>query len=213
MTEPFIETPAEPAQDWLQLFAAILLGLAATLTALSAYNAALADGDALKGYSSSTQTLSRANSLYATADQVTALDQQLFINYATAAQKDEELAAYLQSLMRPELQAALDWWSDPKVTADTPFDVTEGNGNPYTVADFDDAIDLDVTADEEFAAGQEADDLGDKFELSTVFFALTLFFGGVATLFTRRYVSLGLLGVGVLTLLIGTFSFVGGITA
>ena len=36
-----------------------------------------------------------------------------------------------------------------------------------------------------------------------MFLALTLFFGGIATLFSRRSVSAGLLGLGAVTLVVG----------
>ncbi|MCW2605742.1 MAG: hypothetical protein JWO60_435 [Frankiales bacterium] len=205
MTDAFVETPAEPATDWMQLFAAILLGLAATLTALSAYQAALKDGDALKGYTQSSRTLSDANAFYAQGGQTYALDQQLFVAYATANQtEDSDLAPYLLELMRPELKEAIDWWADEKNEATTPF--VEAEGNPYTVADTEEAQALEEKAGEQFDVGAAADDVGDKFELATVFFALTLFFGGVATLFSRRAVSLALLVAGVVTLLVGSTS-------
>ena len=47
VADTFIEAPAEPSNERNQIFAAIVLGIAATLTAVAAYNAALTDGDAL----------------------------------------------------------------------------------------------------------------------------------------------------------------------
>ena len=46
------------------------------------------------------------------------------------------------------------------------------------------------------------------FELATVFFALTLFFGGIATLFGKRAVTTGLLTVSLVTLALGTFNLI-----
>lgn len=54
MTEAFMETPAERASSRGQLIAALLLGIAATFTAICAYQAALTDGAALQGYTKST---------------------------------------------------------------------------------------------------------------------------------------------------------------
>ena len=207
MADTFIETPAEPAADRNQLFAAIILGLAATLTALAAYNAALTDGDALQGYSNSTRTLSDANAFYAEANQTFALDQQLFVNYATAAQEgNTDLADYLTTLMRPELTEAVEWWQDTD-EAVTPFDELEGN--PYTIEQQVTAEELETQATAEFEEGAEADDQGDKFELAAVLFALTLFFGGVATLFARRQVTVTLLLVSVVTLALGGVTLLG----
>jgi hypothetical protein len=203
MSEVFIDTPQEPATNRTQLVAAILLGLAATLTAFSAYNASLKDGEALQGYTASNRTLNDANSFFAQGNQTFALDQQLFVSYVTAVQDPDgaPLAEYLKGLMRKELVAGIEWWEPEANTAPTPFDDVEGN--PYTVADFEEANALEDQAAEEFDAAVEDDDTGDRFELATVFFALTLFFGGVATLFARRRITSALLVIGLVTLVVG----------
>jgi len=205
VTETFIETPAEPAGTRLQLAAAILLGIAATFTAISAYQAALLDGESLQGYTESTRTLSDANAFYAQANQTSASDQQLFVDYASAGHAgNEELAEYLTTLMRPNLVKSISWWMSED-DAYTPMDALPGN--PYAIADFDKALSLEEEADELFADAAAADDKGDKFELATVLFALTLFFGGIATLFRRRAVSVGLLGVSGIAAVLGVGQF------
>lgn len=208
MSDVFIDTPHERATNRVQLLAAILLGLAATLTAFSAYNASLKDGEALQGYTASNRTLSDANGFFAQGNQTHALDQQLFVSYVTALQEEggETLANYFKTLMRKELVAAIEWWEPEENTAPTPFD--EVDGNPYTVEDFDEANALEAQAAEEFDAAAEDDDIGDRFELATVFFALTLFFGGVATLFARRAITAALLGIGLVTLGVGAASVI-----
>ncbi|GAA3533475.1 hypothetical protein [Nocardioides daeguensis] len=200
MTDTFVDTPAEPGGR-LQLLAAILLGLAATMTALSAYQAALLDGEALQGYSVSNSQLSDANYFYNQGNQTLASDQQLFVQYATATQQeDADLSEYLKTLMRPELSEAIDWWTSSE-EAVTPFD--EDAANPYVVNDFAEAEALDKKSKATFKEASAADDQGDQFELAAVLFALTLFFGGIATLFARRSVSLGLLGIATLALVTG----------
>lgn len=202
MTENFVESPADPADGLLQVIAAILLGLAATFTALSAYQAALLDGEALQGYTTSTRTLSDANAFYAQGNQTTAMDQQLFLAYVSARHKsDDELAEYLTTLMRPELKGAIRWW-DKSDSPLPPLDPSVQE-NPYEVEDFNEAYDLESEAGKLFGAAAKADSKGDKFELSTVLFALTLFFGGISTVFRRRSVSRGLLGVSGVTLVAG----------
>ena len=209
MSDTFVEFPAEPADSWRQVVAAILLGLAATFTAVSAYEASVLDGEALQGYTNSTRTLSDANAFYAQGNQTTAMDQQLFIAYATAVHEgDSELADYLQTLMRPELREGIAWWEDND-DAVTPLD--ESDENPHRVEDFSEAYDLEKAAGQEFKAAVKADNKGDKFELSTVLFALTLFFGGISTVFHRQGVSRALLGISAITLAAGlaqlTFAF------
>lgn len=202
MSDVFIETPAEPAESRLPIIAAILLGIAATLTAVSAYQAALEDGDSIKGYAESTRLLNDANFFFIQGNQTTAEDQALFVEYALSTETDPsgEIAAYLETLMSPELLEAVEWW---KATDDalTPFDELEGN--PYTVADYEEGQALEDQASQAFEAGAAADDKGDEFELATVLLALTLFFAGIATLFRRRVVSIALLVVGATSLVLG----------
>lgn len=201
MTETFIETPEEPTGDLLQVFAAILLGIAATLTAFSAYRSALSDGNALQGYTVASQKLADSNFFYGQGNQVEAGDRGLFVAYATASQEgNAELADYLVTLMRPELSDAVAWWNETD-EAITPFD--ELDDNPYVVSDYSDGEALAQESKDAYAEASAADNQGDKLELATVFLALTLFFGGIATLFSRRSVSAGLLGLGAVTLVVG----------
>lgn len=171
MTDAFTETPAEPATNRSQLIAAIVLGVAATLTAVAAYTGSLRDGESLEAYSNSTRALNDANAFYAEASQTYALDQQLFVSYATAAQEgNEDLADYLTTLMRPELADAVEWWQETD-EAVTPFDDIEGN--PYVVEELATAEGLEEESTTLFGEGVVANELGDRFGLATVLFALT----------------------------------------
>jgi len=201
VNDAFVESPAESADSWHQVVAAILLGLAATFTALSAYEADLLDGEALQGYTNSTRTLSDANAFYAQGNQTTAMDQQLFIAYTTAVQQgDTDLADHLKTLMRPKLLEGIAWW-EHNDDAVTPMDETDEN--PYLVEDFSEAYDLEQDAGKLFKKAVKADNQGDKFELSTVLFALTLFFGGISTVFEKQAVERALLVISSVTLIAG----------
>lgn len=104
--------------------------------------------------------------------------------------------------MRPELQEALAWWSDqPEDGAQTPFDDVEGN--PYVIDDFAEGESFAADSQKQYDVGAKADDKGDQFELATVLLALTLFFGGIATLFRRKVLTHVLLGIGAVTLVAG----------
>jgi hypothetical protein len=202
VADTLTEAPAEGSRDRNQIVAAIILGIAATLTAVAAYNAALTDGDALQGYTNSTRSLNDANAFYAQGNTRATSDQALFVEYANANfDGDSERAQYLLTLMRPELAQAVAWWEATE-EAVTPFDDLEGN--PYTIAEFDQARELEELAQAQFDDAVGKDEQGDEFELATVFFALSLFFGGIATLFAKRAVATGLLAVSVLTLALGS---------
>lgn len=208
MTEPTPAATVSPDSEGdrgLSLVAAILLGIAATLTALAAYNAALKDGEALEGYTTSNAALSESNYWYAQGNQTFAGDQQLFVAYATAVQEGQvDLSDYLLTLMRPEMAAAVEWWIDDP-DAVTPFD--ESEANPYVIAEFAEGEAEGLRSQEAFDEGRTADEVGDEFELATVLLALTLFFGGIATLFRRRAISVALLVIAALTMVAGAGQF------
>lgn len=203
---PAPDTDEDSGGRWMELVAAVILGVAAILTAISAYKAALLDGDALQGYTESTRTLNDSSTFYSQANQTYSQDQTIFIQYATAAQaKNSELQSYLLNLMRPELQKAVEWWEKTD-DATTPFD--EEPGNPYSVSDTDEAQRLEKQAAAQFKDGAAADDQGDKFELASVLLAITLFLGGIATLFKRRPTKLLMLGISGVSLGIGAVAVV-----
>lgn len=204
MPEPAttIESATEHAEsratDRRQLFAAIVLGLAAVLTALSSFSSSVAGGDAANLRTDAGRTLADANFFFSQANQVEAGDQVLFVAYAQANQQDDEdLQTFLLGAMRPVMQDAITWWAEND-DAVTPFDEVEGN--PYVLEDLDTANARQDEADAQVAKAEAADHKATQFDLATVLLALTLFFAGVATLFRRRVVTWLLLGVSVASL-------------
>ena len=202
---------AEANENRLAVLAAILLGLAATLTAFAAYQSSLADGKVLAGYQKSATALTDSNYWYATGNQTYAQDQALFVEYATSLTPDPDTADYIYStLMRPELVSAVDWWLADE-EALTPFD--EADDNPYVIDEFAEGERLAEESKKADAEAADAGEVGDTLQLATVLLALTLFFAGIATLFRRRLVAWAMLGIGLLTLVAGTAQLVVGVTA
>ena len=119
------------------------------------------------------------------------------MQYASANfQGNTDLADYLTTLMRPELQAAVDWWNTTD-EAVTPFDEVEGN--PYYAegaqASLDEANRLQAEADAQVEQAADLDAKGDQFDLATGVLALTLFFGGIGTLFKSRKVATAMIAI------------------
>lgn len=195
------------------MLAAILLGLAATLTALAAFFGSAAGGDAANLRTDSGRTLADANFFYQQDTQQAGQDQSLFVEYATASfQGDGDRAEYVKTLMRVELQAAVDWWLETE-DAITPFDDVEGN--PYYAegaqASLEEANRLQAEADGQVLQADEKDEQAAKFDIATVLFAVSLFFGGIATLFARRAVTMAMLAVGAVLLVAGVVVFASGL--
>ena len=204
--------PEEDTKDTRnELWAAIILGIAATVTALAAWQAGVVGGDAAVARSDAAKHLADANFFYSQGNQTSAADQALFVPYASALNAgDQGLADYLQTLMRPEMSDAVDWWNATE-EAVTPFDEIEGN--PYTLDDLEAASAEQAESDTLSEKAEDLDAQGDKYDLAGVILAITLFFGGVATLLNKQSVQRALLGISLVTLLIGTAVFIQGYTA
>ena len=157
------------------------------LTAVCAYKAALTDGDALQGYTESTQQLTDSNQFYSQALSRSTRDQQLFTQFALESQTaNEELVAYMLTLMDPNLRDAVLWWSEAVQQDDSllsPF--VDHPDNPYVNVDQADAVALERRSNATYKEAADFDEEGDQYELAAVLFALTLFFAGIATLLKR----------------------------
>ncbi len=178
--------------NWVEVVAAILLGIAGVLTAYAAFNAALSDGDALKGYTQSSRTTADANGFYNDYAATYNADQSLFLQYQLLVERGEiDLAQGVRAaLFSAELETATQAWEEYPTGEGpaTPLDADE-----YVVQAFIDGEDLTAQADAEFETAFAADEQGDKYELASVFLAVALFFAGIASLFKVRPVQIVLL--------------------
>lgn len=188
----------------LELLVALLLGLAATVTAWAAFQGSQYDGQMLTAFTEANLSLSDANQLYSEGTQEWIQDEQLFFEYAKAiSENDEELAFYLrESLMRDELVAAIEWWEEqPGDEFLTPF--VEENPNwvipAYVLAD-----DLAEDTDDFFLDGEEANKTGDTYNLITVLLAASLFVLGIATTFRVLRMRMIVIAVGALILVVSS---------
>jgi hypothetical protein len=194
--------------DRVELFAAIMLGIAGALTAFSAYKAALTDGDALKGYTESAKSTSDANSSYDDYSQTYYADQQLFRDYLVTSTQDPELAAGLRELFFDDnLEAATtEWESLP--TDEQPDTALEVEA--YQETSFDEYNEYTALAEEQFAEAAKADSAGDKFEQASVFLAISLFLAGVASLFKIQGVRYAALTLSALAVIPGVIAMLDG---
>jgi hypothetical protein len=190
----------------LEILAAILLGLAATATAWSAYWSAIYGGDAIKGYAESNSLTSQAVDVYGDATGQYNYDRTLFLQYAQLRMTDQgDVAdAFRENFFSENLSATVDWYDGTGAEVTDPFDTDAGS--PYGLDEWGVGNDLDAQADRAYQNAVATDDKGDRFDLATVFLALALFFGGIATVFQRHLPQVG-------TLVIGTASFTIGVGA
>lgn len=191
--------------NWIEVTAAILLGLSGILTAYAAYNGALAGGDALKGYTASSRLTNDANSLYSDYAQQYASDQATFLQYQILVEQGQQDIADVvkDNIFSPELEVATDAW--------LAIPAGEGPINPLGMDEYvvQALVDYEATFDEAeatFDEAQKIDDQGDKFDLAAVYLAVSLFFAGIAALFKVRSVQIALLAASALLVLPGLWA-------
>lgn len=199
----------EPRLDHgsLALAAALILGLAAVLTAWAAFRGSLTGDLVLKNYSSQQATIALANDTFSRADQQEQLETTLFLDWAVAVSTGSADAAdYLAQVMSDELNAAVEWWaSQPEDSIPaTPF--TSDNpayaNLPSQVLIAEGEALLDEAETMRLAA-EDADTRSDRFDLANVFFAVVLFVAGLATLVNRRSIQVGFLTLGTVGVIVG----------
>jgi len=204
----------EPEDRRLELIAAIILGVAGILTAFCAYKAALTDGDALKGYTASAATTSDANGFFNEAFATYTSDQALFVEYQLLVEQGQTDVAFAlrERLFSPELEAGMQEWEQyPAGSPDEPPSplATES----YVLPAQEEAIALTEEAQAQFAEAQEFDDAGDKFELASVFLAVSLFLAGIGSLFRDRKVQVAVLTMSVVAIVPGIIFIIQGQSA
>jgi hypothetical protein len=187
--------------DRTEIVLAILLGVAAILTAWSTFQSAQLGSAMTAAYSEGIRVSDAASQAFNDASAADVADQALFLEFAKSAQAgDEDTAAYIHdSLMSAELAAAVDWWSEQPDSSgyDTPF--TEDNPN-WSTAMYDDAAALDADAQAQFDEAKDKDALGSNFDILAIIIALSLFLFGVASLVRQERIKIGLGAVGAVIL-------------
>jgi hypothetical protein len=172
-------------------------------TAWSAYWSAIHGGDAIMGYAESNSLTSEAVDVYGDATGQFNYDRTLFLQYAQLRLTDQpEVAdALRESFFSDNLAETADWYDGTGDEVTDPFDAD--SGSPYALEEWATGNELTEQADSAYQNAVATDDKGDRFDLSTVFLALALFFGGIATVFQRRSPQVGTLAVGAASFVIG----------
>ncbi len=213
-----IDLKSEKFLTLLELFTAIMLGIATALTAYASWQSSLYGGNQATNYTKGTAMIGEANSMYNEAAQYIAQDMQtwntlssLRIDLAFAQYKGDadeaERAQYkvdqiLADNVNDDFLAAIDW-ADAQEEYASPFDKDGYLDSYYAEANakYDEGEAL-------IEAGQKANGLGDQLGLATVIFAIVLFMMGIlGTLHNVKIklfitiLSLGALAVGLVMML------------
>jgi len=187
----------EESSNRMEVVIAILLGLAAIVTAWCSFQASQLGDVVQRSFSEGIRAADAASQAYNTAVASDISDQTLFLEFAKAAQADDEDTALyvLETLMTPELAAAVNWWIEQP--DDSGFDSPFVEENPeWSNALYDEAAALDDSSQDYFDQAEETDNVADSFDLLTVILTIALFFLGIAGLSRQRKVMIGLSAVG-----------------
>lgn len=193
--------------DWIELLAAVLLALATTVAAWSAYQATRWGGVQTVAFSDAGALRAEANETATIAEAGLETDVEMFSSWLVLAAEGRELgASAIVDRLRDEFRPAFDAW-----LGEAPFGQIPP-GRPFDLPQYEQAAGQEMReANELFrraeAAGikaREANQTGDDFVLVAVVMATVLFFTGVSTKLRGR-------GVRLFMLLLASVLFVVGV--
>ena len=206
VTEGGAPKPGRPdrGERVLELVAVLLMSVTTLATAWSGYQAARWSGEQSQNYARASTMRIKSQEQATAAGQLRIDDLVLFNGWLDARETgDRELAAIYRRRFRPAFVPAFDAWK-----AQRPFTSTTPVPGPlympeYRLPESARAAALDASADARFAAGTAAKDNGDRYILSTLFFATVLFFAGISLRLDWRPLRLAVLGMAAVVLLGG----------
>jgi hypothetical protein len=191
----------------LAILIAVLLGLAAIVTAFSAYKNELRNHEAQIKFNQGVVHTNQASQAYTQGSQVRAQDQALFLEFAKAANSnDKGLTVYVHNtLMSPALRKSVDWWSNTKDSVDSPF-VPQ---NPYyKIAQNIKGDHLTTESRKDFKEAKHEQNVSDEYTLVTVILASALFLLGIAGVSSRQSIKVGAVSAGGFIFLIALITLV-----
>ncbi|MEV4688703.1 hypothetical protein [Microbacterium sp. LWH3-1.2] len=180
----------------------LLLGLTAVATAWSGYQASLWDGIQSSDYTQASGARTNAAQQRSAANQFRIADLSVFENYIDAEiSGNAEVAEFYRDRFRDEFAVAFDAW-----IALDPLQHPQAPPSPlampeYQLAADQNAAEWEARADELFSDGEDANTYSDVYTLTTLLFAVTLFFGAIAERFEyvrARVIMLAIAGIGLI---------------
>ena len=168
--------------DRLELFATILLAVAAVTTAWATYQSAEWRGQQAINTSKATAARIQSSEAATHAGQQTQVDLALFTQWLDAyAHGDDRLAAFYRRRFRPEFKPAFNAWlaTHPKTNPKAPL-------SPFAMPQYHPAAGaestaLDAQAVARSAASEEANRRSNDYVLAVVLLASALLFAGLST--------------------------------
>ena len=181
----------------------IVLAMAALATAWSSYQASLWDGIQSSNYTQASAARTDSDQRRTEANQFRLADLTVIENWIDATiDGDAPLADFYFNRFREEFQPAFDAW-----IALDPLDNPDAPASPlgmaeYVLADDLESDELREHAQELFFEGEAANSISDTYTLTTLLFAVSLFFAAISERFDYhrvRWVLFGMASLGLVT--------------
>ena len=192
----------DSSQHRIELATAILLSTAGLLSAWASYQAALWGGEQANHYAKASAKVTEASRLSVIDGQQAAIDGLMFKSWLeAAADNDQQRMQFFERRFSSELDAVFRPWRK-RYPGDLHQYAPASNAPdsfPRPVhKEGREARALQRAADAEFAEGDTANGIGDRYVATTVVLSLVLFLGGISASRTRPGVRWGLLGLAAL---------------
>jgi hypothetical protein len=190
---------------YLDITSAILLSIATVATAWCVYQANGWGGEQSRAYAEASSSRIESTRSYNRAMQLLGIDADLFMGWVDAYNDGDQqlLAFYETNLMRESFLPYLNDWK-----ASQPLTNPDAQPNPlvseeYQQQLFAESVLLRGEAEATFEEATEANRTADEYILSTVIFASVLFFAGICPKFYSSRIQMALVGMAILTFVVG----------
>jgi hypothetical protein len=177
----------------VEILAVILLGISTVGSAWCGYQASRWNGEQGDLSRQASDLDIEANRLTGIGVQQVAYDAGLLADYAQAVATDQDRLAefYRSSLVRPQFLPLLEEWEDEVAAGRAPDNLFEDED--YLADQFGPAFDIQAESEAVTVDSQAAGRTADSYVLTTLFFAVALFFSGVTSSFRTRGIRIVLL--------------------
>lgn len=196
MTEPAHETRLLRR---IEITTAVLLSLAGLISAWASYQASLWSGVQATHYAKASAKVTEASRLSIIDGQAFVTDAQIFMAWLDAAvDSDTPRMFFFEHRFSPELRSVFEPWR-----AQHPGDLARLKMDPNAPRQFPRPLHkegitaraLQRAADAEFAEGDKANAIGDRFVAATVVLSTVLFLGGISPLLQSPRIRMALLAL------------------
>ncbi|CAB4834665.1 MAG: hypothetical protein F2903_07585 [Actinobacteria bacterium] len=195
--------------SWLPMALALVLGISALVSGVTAWRVAIHSGHAQLGFAVSTQSVNNANAVSQNVTRAVGSERALFISWDQAVLAgNTELANSILSMMEPDTQAAVHWWNDEAINNRPPTPFASANPKWTTPGQIIEAAAISEEATNKLDESNAQLNQAHNLELLGALLAIALLTGGLTATLKSTQAQLTLLGVSCTSLGVATIGLV-----